>query len=380
MSLDTEYVIRRTRVAGRSWTDSCDQGVATRFVRNTSVPHPRHPEVIPEAGHPEDLPHPSRLQRLGRRRDAGGLRAALHAAAAFASGASSASRTPRFGATSFLALEAIGGTIALNYGFTNALWAILVVGLITFLTGLPISYYAARYGVDMDLLTRGAGFGYLGSTHHLAGLRELHLHLLRAGGGDHGAGAADGPRLAAVAVLPDRCRSVVIPLVMHGITLISRLQAWTQPIWIVLLLLPYAWRSPSQGAGGLRDQFTSLARHASRAAARFRSADVRRGRDGGVLARGADRRAGRLPAVPARDAREANRGRWWTAVMVAGPGWVVPGMLKMVGGAFLAFLVAAARASAPSEPLEPTADVPGRLRATSSDDPAWVAVRSRSCS
>ena len=64
-----------------------------------------------------------------------------------------------FGATSFLALEAIGGAIALSYGFTNALWAILVVGLITFLTGLPISYYAAKYGVDMGLLTRDAGFG-----------------------------------------------------------------------------------------------------------------------------------------------------------------------------------------------------------------------------
>src|SRR5690606_35874718 len=69
-----------------------------------------------------------------------------------------------FGAVSFLALEAIGAAIALNYGFTNALWAILVVGLIILGTGLPISYYAARYGVDMDLLTRGAGFGYLGST------------------------------------------------------------------------------------------------------------------------------------------------------------------------------------------------------------------------
>jgi hypothetical protein len=28
----------------------------------------------------------------------------------------------------------------------------------------PISVYAARYGLDMDLLTRGAGFGYIGST------------------------------------------------------------------------------------------------------------------------------------------------------------------------------------------------------------------------
>src|SRR5471032_848263 len=69
-----------------------------------------------------------------------------------------------FGAISFLVLEAIVGTITVNYGFINVLWAIMTVGLIIFLTGLPISYYAAKYGVDMDLLTRGAGFGYIGST------------------------------------------------------------------------------------------------------------------------------------------------------------------------------------------------------------------------
>jgi len=68
------------------------------------------------------------------------------------------------GAVSFLALEAIGGVLALNYGFTNTFWAILAISVVIFLTGLPISYYAARYGVDMDLLTRGAGFGYIGST------------------------------------------------------------------------------------------------------------------------------------------------------------------------------------------------------------------------
>ena len=68
------------------------------------------------------------------------------------------------GAISFLALEAIGGAVTLNYGFVNATGAILAVGAIIFLTGLPIAYYAATYGVDIDLLTRGAGFGYLGST------------------------------------------------------------------------------------------------------------------------------------------------------------------------------------------------------------------------
>ena len=67
-------------------------------------------------------------------------------------------------AISFLVLEAVGGTIAVNYGAVNALWAILAVGIIIFLTALPISFYAAKYGLDMDLLTRGASFGYIGST------------------------------------------------------------------------------------------------------------------------------------------------------------------------------------------------------------------------
>src|ERR1700754_2799372 len=52
------------------------------------------------------------------------------------------------GAISFLALEAIGGAITLSYGFSNAAAAICAVGVILFLTGVPISRYAARYGVD----------------------------------------------------------------------------------------------------------------------------------------------------------------------------------------------------------------------------------------
>ena len=68
------------------------------------------------------------------------------------------------GIVSFLALEAIGGAITLQYGFTNSMWAILVVCGLIFLSGLPICYHAAKSGLDIDLLTRGAGFGYIGST------------------------------------------------------------------------------------------------------------------------------------------------------------------------------------------------------------------------
>jgi len=142
------------------------------------------------------------------------------------------------GAISFLVLEAIGGTIAVNYGVINALWAILAVGIIIFLTGLPISYYAAKYGLDMDLLTRGAGFGYIGSTISsfvyasftfilfsleaaiMAYALELYFNL---------------PLYIGYLV----SALVVIPLVTHGITLISRIQMITQPIWLILMCLPF---------------------------------------------------------------------------------------------------------------------------------------------
>ena len=68
------------------------------------------------------------------------------------------------GAISFLALEAIGGTITLSYGTTNAFYAAIVASVVMLLAGLPIARYAIRHGVDIDLLTRGASFGYIGST------------------------------------------------------------------------------------------------------------------------------------------------------------------------------------------------------------------------
>ncbi len=253
-----------------------------------------------------------------------------------------------FGAVSFLALEAIGGAIALNYGFTNAIWAIFVAGLITFLTALPISIYAAKYGVDMDLLTRGAGFGYLGSTLTSliyasftfiffaleAAIMALALQML-----------FGGP-LVLCYVLSSL---LIIPLVTHGITLISRLQAWTQPVWLALWVCP----------------FVAVAIHKPEAYAAFTSLS---GRSSGhnhfdwssfglattvcmALVVQVGEQVDFLRFLP--EKTPANRVRWWTAVLVAGPGWVIPGMLKMLAGAFLAFLALQHEISA-ERAIEPT--------------------------
>ncbi len=72
--------------------------------------------------------------------------------------------TAALGGIAYLADFAIGASIAITYGFTNALVAVLLAAVVIFLTSVPIAYYSAKYSIDMDLLTRGAGFGYLGST------------------------------------------------------------------------------------------------------------------------------------------------------------------------------------------------------------------------
>ncbi|HEY6133266.1 MAG TPA: ATP-binding protein, partial [Rubrivivax sp.] len=238
-----------------------------------------------------------------------------------------------FGAASFLVLEAVGATLLVQFGFTNAFWAILATGLIIFAAGLPISVYAARYGLDMDLLTRGAGFGYIGSTITSlvyasftfiffaleAAIMAYALEL-----------AFDIPPAWGYMI----CALVVIPLVTHGVTAISQLQVWTQPLWIVLLVVPYfyvfsahptLWAELRTYAGesGQGGQFNALL-------------------FGGALTVGIalitqmGEQVDYLRFMPEKTA--ANRVRWWAGVLVGGPGWVLLGVIKMLGGALLAYL------------------------------------------
>ncbi|WP_066341384.1 hybrid sensor histidine kinase/response regulator [Azohydromonas lata] len=239
-----------------------------------------------------------------------------------------------FGASSFLVLEAVGATLLVQHGFTNAALAILVTGLIIFLAGLPISVYAARHGVDMDLLTRGAGFGYLGSTvtSLVYACFTFIFFALEA--------AVMAYALDLVFGLPPAwgyllCSLVVIPLVTHGVTTISRLQLWTQPLWLVMLIAPYVVVLREQPA--LLQGFMQHAGPDGSAGFSwlgFGTAVT----VGSALILQMGEQADYLRFMP--EAKPGRRGRfnWWAAVLMGGPGWVIPGVLKMLGGALLAHL------------------------------------------
>ncbi|MGL4291863.1 MAG: ATP-binding protein [Phreatobacter sp.] len=241
------------------------------------------------------------------------------------------------GGISFLALEAIGGAITLSYGFANAFPAILLVCFFVFVTNLPVAYYSSRYNIDMDLLTRGAGFGYIGST-ITSLIYATFTFIFFALEGAIMAQAlnlyADIPLVVGYII----SSLVIIPITFMGVTMISRLQMLTQPIWIAMLLTPFAYiaighpqvlrqwvafTGTDQGGG----HFDTLA---------FGSAV-------GVLCALAiqiGEQVDYLRFLP--EKTRQNRFRWWCAVIAAGPGWIVIGGFKILCGSLLAVLAVSA--------------------------------------
>ena len=253
------------------------------------------------------------------------------------------------GGIAYLADQAIGGSLAVQFGFQNAFWGIIAAAVVIFLTGIPIAYYCAKYNVDVDLLTRGAGFGYLGSTitsviyasftfifFALEGsimAQAFHLYF--------GIPLPIGYALGSL---------IIIPLVVFGMTLLAKLQVWTQPLWLLLLFSPpiavliadpnavanwvnFGGNSPS------KSHFDWLLFGTAAGIALSLIAQI-------------GEQADYLRFMP--DETRANKTKWWLAVMCAGPGWVVLGAAKQLMGSFFASVAVShgtAMASA-NEPIQ----------------------------
>ncbi|MBZ6379630.1 hybrid sensor histidine kinase/response regulator [Pacificimonas flava] len=235
------------------------------------------------------------------------------------------------GATAFLACEALGASITLSFGFANSVTAILAASLIMFVIGLPIAYYAAREGLDIDLLTRGAGFGYLGSTitSLIYATFTFLLFAIEA--------SIMSVALVALTAMPLSLAYllsalVILPIAFYGMRAITRFQAYSQPIWIVVQLLPIIYLLTLDtsdldqwfafdpgGEGEISLVYVGLAMSTLLS-----------------LLPQIGEQADYLRFLPQR--RPGNGVRWWTALLLAGPGWTLIGALKLLVGSCLAVL------------------------------------------
>jgi purine-cytosine permease-like protein len=237
------------------------------------------------------------------------------------------------GGIAYLADFAIGANIGISYGTSNALWGILVFAVVIFATGFPLAFYAARYNLDLDLITRGSGFGYYGSvvTNVIFATFTFIFFALE------GSIMAQGLELGlgiplwvgyALSTL------IIFPLVIYGMSLLSKLQLWTTPLWLVLMVLPFVYLLVSHpdsvssffayqgenGAGG-----TNLG-------SIFLAAGVCLS----LIAQIAEQ-IDYLRFMPPRTPE--NSRRWWASMVLAGPGWVVFGAIKQIIGLFLAVYI-----------------------------------------
>ena len=243
--------------------------------------------------------------------------------------------TSALGGIAYLADFAIGANIGIANGTVNALWGIMIAAVIIFVTGFPLAYYAARYNIDLDLITRGSGFGYYGSvlTNVIFATFTFIFFALE------GSIMAQGLQLGlgiplwlgyAVSTL------MVIPLVIYGMKALAKLQVWTTPLWLILFVIPMAYLLIShpdsvetffayQGADG--DGTPSFA-------AMMLAAGVCLS----LMAQIAEQ-IDYLRFMPPRT--DANRRSWWRAVILAGPGWVIFGAIKQIVGLFVAVYIIA---------------------------------------
>ncbi|WP_298563749.1 purine-cytosine permease family protein [Streptomyces luteogriseus] len=255
--------------------------------------------------------------------------------------------TTALGGIAYMADFSIGAGIGLAHGTGNALLAIAVAAVVIFVTGFPLAYYGARYNIDLDLITRGSGFGYFGSVLTSVIFASFTFIFFALEGSIMAQGLKLGLGLPLwlgylVSTL------MVIPLVIYGMSALSKLQVWTTPIWLLLMVGPLVYLVATDP--GTVDRFLAYAGTDGDGGINTASVLLGAGVCLSLIAQIGEQ-IDYLRFMPPKT--EANKRSWWTAVVMAGPGWVVLGALKQAIGVFLAvYIIAEVGASAAPEPIQ----------------------------
>src|SRR4051812_27998965 len=269
------------------------------------------------------------------------------------------------GGIAYLADFAIGANIGIAYGTTNALWGIAVFAVVIFLTGFPLAYYAARYNLDLDLITRGSGFGYYGSVVSNVIFATFTFIFFALEGSIMAQGLQLGlgvPLWAGYAI----STLVIFPLVIYGMKGLATLQMWTTPLWLILMVIPFVYLlvSHPESVGS----FLAYQGESGQGTPNLGSVMLAAGVCLSLIAQIAEQ-IDYLRFMPPRTPENARR--WWRAMILAGPGWVIFGAVKQVIGLFLAVYIIASvtgGAAVANQPVHQFLEIYRDLM------PAWLAL------
>ena len=158
---------------------------------------------------------------------------------------------------------------------------------------------------------------------------------------------------------------LVIPLVIFGMKALSKLQVWTTPLWLFLMVVPMIYLLISHpdsvstffAYGGQGNQGVN-----------FGSVMLAAGVCLSLIAQIAEQ-IDYLRFMPPKTPE--NTRRWWRAVILAGPGWVFFGAIKQIIGMFLAVYIIANVADGAAIANQPVHQF---LEIYQNMMPAWLAM------
>lgn len=274
--------------------------------------------------------------------------------------------TSALGGIAYLADFSIGANIGISYGTVNAIIGIVVAAVVIFATGFPLAYYAARYNIDLDLITRGSGFGYYGSVVTNVIFATFTFIFFALEGSIMAQGLELGlgiPKWLGYAV----STLIVVPLVIYGMKALSTMQVWTTPLWLLLMVVPVGYLVISHPAS--IEEFFAFTGKSGAEGTNLASVMLAAGVCLSLMAQIAEQ-IDYLRFMPPKTAE--NRGAWWRAVILAGPGWVIFGAIKQIVGMFIAvYLIARLDPSASVHANEPVHQFLGVYQEMM---PAWLAM------
>lgn len=267
------------------------------------------------------------------------------------------------GGMAYLADFSIGAGIGIAHGTASAVGGIIIAAILIFLSSFPLAVYAAKFNLDLDLITRGSGFGYYGSVITNIIFATFTFIFFAT----EGAIMAQGLKLGlGIPLWAGYLLStlIIIPVVVYGMSLLQKMQTLTNPLWLVMMVLPLAilvFKYPDSVTNFLNYQ----------------------GDGNGISLAGMMASAGVCLALAAQIAENIdyirfmppktaeNKRSWWVSVIMAGPGWVLFGATKQIIGVFLAVYVLAILGGDATEAVEPVHQFMSVYREMM---PAWLAI------
>lgn len=129
----------------------------------------------------------------------------------------------------------MGSLMATAYGSMNALIAEIYATAVGGALGIAIAYYAAKSGLNTNLMARGGGFGYVGAS-ITSFIYAMNFIMYSAIEGSIMASAVyEYVQVVPVWALMIFFGLIVIPFNWFGMKQLEKLQKWTLPVFLLLL-------------------------------------------------------------------------------------------------------------------------------------------------